>query len=114
AAREDAVGGVPEALLDLLLLGERLDDMDADDRLLRDRRDVRELLLHVAENRVRDVAVTVGDADEERRDRERDQRQLPVVEEENGGDAEDRDHVLREEDEAVAEEEADRLQVDRR
>ena len=105
---------VPEAPLDLLLLRERLDDVDADDRLLRDGRDVRELLLHVAQDGVRDAAVAVGDADEERRDRERDQRQLPVVEEEDGRDADDRDHVLGEEDEAVAEEEADRLQVDGR
>ena len=63
---------------------------------------------------MRDVAVAVRDADEKRRDREGDQRQLPVVEEEDDGDADDRDHVLREEDQPVAEEEADRLQVDRR
>ena len=74
----------------------------------------RELLLHVAQHGVRDVAVAVRDADEERRDRERDQRQLPVVEEEDGRDADDRDHVLGEEDQPVAEEEADRLQVDGR
>ena len=35
-----------------------------------------------------------------------------LVEEEDDGDADDRDHVLGEEDEAIAEEEADRLQVD--
>ena len=114
AHREDAVARVPEPPLDLILLGERLDDVDADDRLLRHRRDVGELLLHVAQHRMRDLAVAVGDADEERRDRERDQRQLPVVEEEDGRDADDRDHVLGEEDQPVAEEEADRLQVDRR
>ena len=44
----------------------------------------------------------------------RDQRQLPLVEEEHGGDAHDRDHVLGEENEAVAAEEANRLQVNRR
>ena len=105
---------LPKAPLDLILLGERLDDVDADDRLLRHGRDVGELLLHVAQDGVRDVAVAVGDADEERRDRERDQRQLPVVEEEDDRDADDRDHVLGEEDQPVAEEEADRLQVDGR
>ncbi len=52
---------------ELLLLGrllrERLDDVDADDVLLGDGRDVRELLLHVAQRRVGDVAVAVGERD---------------------------------------------------
>ena len=110
---EDAVAGLPEALLDLVLLGERLDDVHADDRLFRHGRDVGELLLHVAQDGMRDVAVAVRDADEERRDRERDQRQLPVVEEQYRGDADDRDHVLGEEDQPVAKEEANRLEIDR-
>ena len=54
-----------ERALELRLLGrllrERLDDVDADDVLLGDRRDVGELLLHVAQRRVRDVAVAVGE-----------------------------------------------------
>ena len=110
---EDVVGCPSEAPRDLLLLGERLDDVHAHDRLLGDGRDLAELLLDITQHGMGDVAVAVGDPDEDRRDRERDQCQLPLVEEEDGGDADDRDHVLREEDQAVAEEEADRLQVDR-
>ena len=45
---------------------------------------------------------------------ERDERELPAVDEEDDRDHDDRDHVLREEDQAVAEEEAHRLEVDRR
>ena len=62
----------------VLLLRERLDDVDADDVLLGDRRDVGHLLLHVAQDRMRDVAVAVRERDDERRDRERDERQPPV------------------------------------
>ena len=88
--------------------------MDADDVLLGDGRDVRELLLHVAERGVGDVAVPVGEHDEERRDGEDDQREPPFDEEEDGGHRHHREDVLEEEDQAVAEEEADALQVDRR
>ena len=77
-------------------------------------RDVGERLLHVAEHRVRDAAVPVRGERDHRRDRERDERELPAVEEEDGRDDDDRHDVLREEDQAVAEEEAHRLQVDRR
>ena len=85
-----------------------------DDRLLRDGRDVGELLLHVAEHGVGDAAVAVGGSAIDRRDRERDERELPAVDEEDGRHDDDRHDVLREEDQAVAEEEAHRLQVDRR
>ena len=88
--------------------------MDADDVLLRDRCDVGELLLHVAKRRVRDVAVAVRDRDEERRHREHDERELPVEEEEHDGHRDDGEGVLEEEDQPVAEEEPDALQVDRR
>ena len=88
--------------------------MHADDVFLRDRRDIGELLLHVAERRMSDVAVAVREHDEERRDREGDQRQLPVEEEEDGGDRQNRQDVLEEEDKSVAEEEPDALQVDGR
>ena len=50
----------------LRLLRERLDDVDADDVLLGHRRHVRELLLHLAQRRVGDVAIAVGDHDEHR------------------------------------------------
>ena len=87
--------------------------MDADDVLLCDGGDVRELLLHIAQGRVRDMAVPVGDDDEHGRDRERDHRQLPLEEEQDCRDRQDREDVLEEEDESVPEEEADALQVDR-
>jgi len=45
---------------------------------LRDRRHVCELLLDVTEHRMRDLAVAVGDRDEHRRNRQRDQRELPT------------------------------------
>ena len=111
---EDGAGGALELRLAAILLRERLDDVDADDRLLRHRRDVAELLLHLAQNRVRDVAVAVGDGDDQRRDRERDQRQLPLDDEEHDHHRDDRERVLEEEDQAEAEEEAHRLQVDGR
>ena len=76
---EDVVGRLPEPPLGLLLLGERLDDVNADDRLLGDGRDLAELLLDLPQRGVRDVAVAGGDPDEDRRDRQRDQRQLPLV-----------------------------------
>ena len=112
--REDGVGGITEALGAASLLRERLDDVHAGDRLLRDDRDLRERLLNVAEDGVRDAAVAEGGERDQRRDRQRDERQLPAVEEEDGGDDDDRQDVLGEEDEPVAEEEAHRLEVDRR
>ena len=75
---EDVVRAPLEARLPPLLLRERLDDVDADDRLLGDRRDVGEALLDVAQHRVRHGRVAVGDGDERRRDRERDQGEPPV------------------------------------
>ena len=111
---EDRVGRPREALRAPLLLRERLHDVDADDALLGDRRHVGELLLDVAQDGLRDAAVAVRDEDDHGRDRERDERELPAVDEEHGRDDDDRHDVLREEDEPVAEEEAHRLEVDRR
>ncbi len=111
---EDELRPVLELLLLRGLLREGLDDVDADDVLLGDGGDVGEPLLHVAQRRMRDVAVPVREHDERRRDRERDERELPLEEEEDDGHRHDREHVLEEEDEAVAEEEADALQVDGR
>ncbi len=79
-----------------------------------DRRDVAQLLLHLAQDRMRHVAVAVGDGDDHRRDRERDQGQLPLDDEEDGHHRDDGERVLEEEDQAEAEEEAHRLQVDGR
>ncbi len=111
---EDGVGGFGEPLLASRLLRERLHDVDAGDRLLRDRRDVGEVLLHLPQHGLRHQAVAVRHAGDDRRDRERDERELPAVEEQDGRDHDDRHHVLREEDEPVAEEEADGLEVDSR
>ena len=96
------------------LLRERLDHVDADDVLLDDRRHVGELLLDVAKRRVRDPAVAIGDRDEQRHHREHDEGEPPLDEEEDDAHGHDGERVLEEEDQAVAEEEADALEVDRR
>ena len=83
--------------------------MDADDVLLGDCGDVGELLLDLAQSRVGDTAVAVGEHDEDRRDREGDQGQLPLEEQQHTRDENDREHVLEEEDQPVAEKEADPL-----
>ena len=114
ALPEDRLGRTLELRLLGLLLRERLDDVDADDVLLGDGRDVRHLLLDVAQQRVRDVRVAVREPDQQRRDPQRDERQLPVDEEHHDRRADERERVLEEEDQPVPEEEADRLQVDRR
>jgi hypothetical protein len=88
--------------------------VDADDVLLRDGRDVGHLLLDVAQHRMGDPRVAVREDDDQGRHRGRDERELPVDEEHDHGRAEDRQYVLEEENEPVAEEEADGLQVDRR
>ncbi len=114
ALAEDGLGGSLELRLLGLLLRERLDDVDAHDVLLGHGRDVRHLLLDVAQQRVRDVRVAVGEPDQKRRDPQRDERQLPVDEEHHGCRAHECERVLEEEDQPVPEEEAHRLEVDRR
>src|SRR5262249_1620356 len=94
------------------LLRERLDDMDADDVLLRNGRDVGELLLYVAKRRVRYVAVAVRDRDEKRHHREHHERELPLEEEEDDCHRDNGEGVLEEEDQPVTEEETDALEVD--
>jgi hypothetical protein len=111
---EDGFGAGVELGLLGRLLGKRLDDVDADDVLLGDCRDVRQLLLHLPQCRMGDAAVPVGEHDEERRDGEREQGQPPLDEEEHGGHGHHREHVLEEENQPVAEEKADSLEVDRR
>ena len=111
---EDLVRCGREARGAPFLLGERLDDVHAGDGLLRDDRDARERLLDVAEHRMRDMAIPKRCQRDEGRDGERDERELPAVEEQHHGDDEHRRDVLGEEDEPVAEEEAHGLQVDRR
>ncbi len=112
--REDGVGGGCEAIRPPVLLRERLDDVNAGDRLLGDGRDLAERLLDVAEHGLRHMAVAVRHQGDHRRDGERHERQLPAVDEQDERDDDDGDDVLREEDEPVAEEEPHRLEVDRR
>jgi hypothetical protein len=114
AALEDPLGAVRELVELVLLLGERLDDVDADDVLLRDGRDVGHLLLDIAQHRMGDPGVPIREDDDQGRHRGRDERELPVDEEHDHRRADDRQHVLEEEDEAVAEEETDSLEVDGR
>ncbi len=60
------------------------------------------------------MAVPVRKRGQHRRDRECDQRQPPLDEEEDCGHRQHGEDVLEEEDQAVAEEKADALEVDRR
>jgi hypothetical protein len=108
---EDRVGAPLELLLLLAFLGERLDHVHADDVFLGDRRHVRHLLLDVAQHRMRDLRVAIGERDDERRDRQRDECQSPVRPEHDRRDPDDREDVLEEEDQAVAEKEAHCLEV---
>ena len=114
AAVEDPLGAVGELVELVPLLRERLDDVDADDVLLGDGGDVRHLLLHVSQDRMGDARVAVRDDHDQRRDRGRDEREAPVDDEHDRGGRDDREDVLEEEDEPVAQEEAHRLEVDRR
>ena len=61
-----------------------------------------------------DAVVAGGGVDDEGRGGERDQRQPGLEDEHHGAGQDDRQQVLGDEDQAVAEEEADRLQVDGR
>ena len=88
--------------------------MYACDRLLRNRRDLREGFLHLSEHGVGDAAVPIRGERDHGRDRERHERELPAVHEENHSHDDDGHNVLSEEDQPVAEEKAHRLEVDRR
>ena len=114
ALREDGLRRALEPRCSRALLRERLHDVDADDRLLGDRRDVASFCCTSRSIGCAMWLYRYASTDEQRRDRQRDQRQPPVDDEEDDRDADDREHVLGEEDEAVAEEEAHGLQVDRR
>ena len=103
AAPEHVLGTLGELVELALLLGERLDDVDADDVLLGDRGDVGHALLNVAQHRVRDGRVAVGEHDDERRDRGRGNCKSGLCNEHHDADAHDRDHVLEEEDQPVPE-----------
>ena len=111
---KDALDGVAEALELALLLGERLDDAHAGDVLLGVGGELGDPLLGLLHRRARPVAVAVGDEDHERHRRQRDRGQVGLEDEHGHRGEQDRDHRLRDEHQPVAQEEADRLQVDRR
>ena len=111
---EDAVDGVAEAL-ELARLGrERLDHADAGDVLLRLGGQLSDPLLDLLDGRPRAPPVAERDDDHERHRRERQRRERRVLGEHRDRREQDRQRALGDPDEAVAEEEADRLQVDRR
>ena len=111
---EDPGDGALEAVELVLLAGEGLDDADPGDVLLGFRGQLGDPLLDLLQGRPRDPVVARGGEDDQRRRGEGDQRQDRVDRDHHDGDQGDRQQVLGDEDQPVAEEEADRLQVDGR
>ena len=108
------LGAPAEPVRRTLLLRKRLDDVDADDRLFRHRCQVGKSLLDIPHDRMRGVAVPVCDVDNRRRDGEGDEGQLPVEHEQDRRDPDDRQHMLHQENQAIAEKEPHVLKVDGR
>ncbi len=108
---EHASGAAPEALQLAGLAGERLDDPHPGDVLLGVRGELADALLHLLDRGPRAAAVAVGDDHHERHRRECDQAQLRVDDDHHDAGEHDREDRLQDEHEAVAEEEAHRLQV---
>ena len=113
-ALEHPLGALGEARGLGVLLREGLDDAHADDRLLGLRRDVGDALLDVAQHGMRAARVARRDDGDRRQQHERDQRELPARDQEQHGGGDQRRAVLRDEDEAVAEEHAHGADVARR
>ena len=103
-----------EALQLVFLAGEGLDDADPGDVLLGLRGQLGEPLLDLLLGGPGDAVVARGGVDDERGGGEGDQRQPGVDREHHGAGEDDRQQVLGDEDQSVAEEEADRAEVDRR
>ena len=103
----------PEPIRLVLLLRERLHHAHAHDVLLGAGGDVGDPLLDLLQHGVADPRVPVGHVGQHRRDRERDQRQLHADQRHHHQHADHGEHVLGEEDQAVAEEHPHRLHVDR-
>ena len=113
-AGEDPLGALGEARPLGLLLRERLDDAHADDRFLGLRRHIGDALLDVAQHRMRAARIAGRHDGDRRQQHERDQRQLPARDQEQRGGGDQRRAVLRDEDEAIAEEHAHGAHVARR
>ena len=97
-----------------LLLRERLDDAHAGDVLLGLRGQLGDPLLHLLQRRPRPAAVAERDQHDERHRRQRERRESRLQREHRHRREQQRQQRLRDEDQPVAEEEADRLKVDGR
>ena len=111
---EDPADRALEAVQLVFLAGERLDDADPGDVLLGFRGQLGDPLLDLLQGGAGDAVVARGGVDDQRRRDQGDQRQQRVDRDHDDRDQGDRQQVLGDEDQPVAEEEADRLQVDRR
>ena len=111
---EDAADLALEAAALARLGGERLHDAHAGDVLLHLGGQLGEALLHLLERGARAPPVAGGDEHHDGHGCERDRRERRVHDEHRDRRQQDRQRGLQHEHEAVAEEEAHRLQVDRR
>jgi hypothetical protein len=98
----------------VLLARERLDHADARDALLGLRCELRDPLLDLLQRRPREPVVARRRRYHERNRQQRESRESRLDHEHHRAREQDRERALRDEDEPVAEEEPDRLQVDRR
>ncbi len=110
---EDPPDGAAEARELAVLAGEGLHHAHAGDVLLGVRGEFPDPLLGLLDRRPRAAAVAVGDDHHERNRHQRDQPEPGVDVDHHHAGERDREHRLQDEHEAVAEEEAHRLQVDR-
>jgi hypothetical protein len=107
-------GAIGEARLHVALAAERLDHLDADDRLVGGLRDVALALLDLARDRRHEPAEAPGDDPDERERDRAEQRQLEVREREHDARSDHHHRALRALDQAPADEVADREEVVRR
>jgi len=98
----------------VLLAGERLHDPDARDALLRLGGELGDSLLHFLHRRAGETVEAGGREDNERHRQQRQRGQPGLDREHDGAGQQERECVLGQEDQPVAEEEADRLEVDGR
>ena len=111
ARLEHPVAAVAELLELVVLPGEDAHDTAADHVLLGGRRHVRDLLLHVLQDRLEPQAEADGDQQEEGQERQGKEGEPPVHQQQDDGDRDHHDDVGDEEDEAVAQEHAHVLDV---